>query len=374
MLDSTLRTQSEKSIVKPSFPTWKTIIRKLGKLHASSIGIAFPTILDKLESNLHLVERLKAELISRGNNFHPAIAYDLMCHGCCIPPTKDHTEDNLRIVQNLHYQSNTFYTLFDTDKRELVGTDPRIREILGIEPDQFSLKGLLGFDQQNQLFHPQDMPHSVRWAALVFLVLSIPGLEIRALEDHYRARFRVGVSMSKLESIRNLGYVTLEKSGYALKARNFNDPLPSQFLYKISVFTEDDFHGINPYFVSDPNRSIYMNAFHYLFHAYLMGIGTKYLLLLDERSRIDRNKMIANSINEKISAHGKRRVYLDEGQVADCFAKTIRPKLSDGANIWENRTEKLVITSDQEAVDYSRTMGLLPMPKKVSELIYQSIA
>ncbi|MFM9983697.1 MAG: hypothetical protein ACKVOK_00595 [Flavobacteriales bacterium] len=36
--------------------------------------------------------------------------------------------------------------------------------------------------------------------------------------------------------------------------------------------------------------------------------------------------------------------------VADCFAKTIEPKIAEAINIWEIRLEKWVIASDQEAV------------------------
>jgi hypothetical protein len=356
--------------MKAEFPNWKTLIRKLSREYSYD---GEQNLTSTLNNHISLIDQLKVAIKKAGTGFHPAIVYELVSHACCVPSKYMSASESLEIIKQIPLPTNTFYSIFDTKEGEMVMTDPRIKEILGLSPEQFNLKALLGFDPSNPLFHPVDMPHSVRIGAIAYLALSIPGLEIRALEDYFRARYRIGVAASSIEAIRNMGYVTIEKSAFMIRERQFNDPLPSHFLYKISVFTEDDFHGINPYFVSDPNRSIYMNAFHYLFHAYLLGIGTKFLLLLDERSRLDRNKAIANSINEKLKQSNISGIELDEGQVADCFAKTIRPKVAEAINVWENRLEKLVISSDQEAVAYSRTLGLLPVPKKVLELIYQNI-
>jgi hypothetical protein len=359
--------------VKADFPIWKTLLRKLIKNYSNDYGLKEAGLVETLNNHIDLIDQIKAAIKKAGKGFHAALAYELICHACCAPSKYLNTEESVEIVKKIPLPTNTFYSIFDSEIRELIYTDPRIEDILGLKPEQFNLKALLGFDPNNQLFHPSDMPHSIRLGAFAYLVLSIQGLEIRALEDYFRARYRIGVSASSNEVIRNMEYVTLEKSVFMIKQRQFNDSLPTQFLYKISVFTEDDFHGINPYYVSDPTRSVYMNAFHYLFHAYLLGIGTKFILLLDERSRIDRNKAIANSINEKLKQFTNSAIELDEGQIADCFAKTIRPKIAEAINVWENRLEKLVILSDQEAVTYARTLGLLPVPKKVLELIYQNI-
>lgn len=66
---------------------------------------------------------------------------------------------------------------------------------------------------------------------------------------------------------------------------------------------------------------------------------------------------------------------IDEQQVADCFAKTIRPKVESAFNRWDFRSSSglIRINSDTEAVQYAKRLGLLPIPPLIKDLLFEMV-
>jgi hypothetical protein len=111
-----------------------------------------------------------------------------------------------------------------------------------------------------------------------------------------------------------------------------------------------------------------------LLHAYLIGLSPKYLLFLNERIGHDRNKSVAHALNQKGASFLRTKTAFDEIQIGNYFAKTIRPKLSEAMVIWNKQKPNFIISSDQEAVDMAKMLGLLPLPEKIEELIFRNIS
>ncbi len=364
---------SSPSTTRIDYPSWKSIIDSTIRLFEIATNQDAASMRKVCDEHIILIDKIRKVIQEKISEFHPILAYEISSQTACRTANSASIEETMAILNKLKLNSNEFYSVFDASLKDQIIVDERIREILGIEPEQFRMKALLGFDPDNPLFHPDDLFHSIRFGTIAYMVLSIPHLEFKPYVDFYRARFRVGTKASKITEIKNLEYVMLEKRAYMIEDRKVGSPIAMQILYRWSVYAEDDFDGIKTYFVSDPLRSTYLHELWYLFHAYLLGISPKFILMLDARRNYDRNKAIALYMNEQIEKHTGIKSGLDEGQVADCFAKTIRPKIAEAITIWEKREKDLVISSDQEAVSYAKRLGLLPIPKRVLEMMYSNV-
>ncbi|MFM9983696.1 MAG: hypothetical protein ACKVOK_00590 [Flavobacteriales bacterium] len=360
--------------MKFCFPDWNDILRKTNRSFQENSEFQNPELFKRIEYYISSMDELRQEYINNPVAIIVNFAYRL------FDITKDNFERGLpnnqviEVMENLQVGSNEFYAVFDVKKNDYTIVDKRIEEVLGFRPEDFSLPSMLGFKPNGLTIHPADACHMSRSALIAYMVICIPGFKWKAMKDFYRARVRANVSNSQLKVVREAEWLTLEKkaymSHYETDEKNF---IPMYHLKRWSVFDESEYSGTCPYFGGDPYQSTYRNVYWYLLHANLLDIPIKFILMLHSRQTKDRYKAIALDLNENMSKFNQLKIQFDEGQVADCFAKTIRPKIAEAINIWENRQEKLVILSDQESVAYAKTLGLLPVPKKVLELIYQNI-
>jgi hypothetical protein len=196
------------------------------------------------------------------------------------------------------------------------------------------------------------------------------------MEDQYRVRFRVGTAKSRIPAIRNQEYVALEKLCFLFYDKTMDGSTrPIYHFDKWLVYPESEFEYVRPSWLSSANRQVFLNDLLYLINAYIIGIPSQYLLYLHERSRNDRNKTVANSISNNLKLYANIDHNIDEHQVADCFAKTIRNRVSQAMNRWDKRKldDMLDISNDQEAVHYAKVLGILPIPKNVLEGLYRNV-
>lgn len=363
----------ESGVVKLDFPVVKFLIDDLIKLFADATKLDCTLMRKVCFQQMGMIEQIRIDMQKDIKGSHPIIAYQLSSKTMCKPNSDLSIEETLKMLDTLKLNSNEFYTIFDTAQGEHVVVDERIREILGLEPSVFNMRSMLGHDPENPLFHPDDIYHSIRFGTLAYFVLAIPNFEFKALQDFYCAKFRISTMSSKIEEVRKAGYVTLEKKSYLTEERKKDSQLAMRILYRWSVYYQDSFEHTLPYFATDPVRTSFMLNFWYLYNAQLMGLSTKFLLMLDARSRHDRNKAVAMEINGFTKEFCGSEGTIDEGQVADCFAKTIRPRVAEAVNTLEKRLKPLVIHSDIEAVYYATRLGLLPIPARIKELIYRNI-
>jgi hypothetical protein len=278
--------------------------------------------------------------------------------------------------RSISVRPNEFYAVFDLYKFRHAEVDIKIKELLGIKPEDFTLRAMAGWEPDNPLYHPLDNNHVLRWASIAYFMFTLRLFKWTSMQDQYRVRFRVGTAKSEIEEIQKANYVALEKLCFLFyDDTNDGSTKPIYHFDKWLVFDQGEFDFVKPSWLSSANRQSHLNTFLYLVNAYLLNIPIFYLLILDERCKFDRNKQVAAEMNQKINRISKIEAEIEEQQIADCLAKTIRNRIAEAMNLWDKRDHenKISIQSDIDAVKYAKTLGLLPIPEAVSTCIYKQI-
>jgi hypothetical protein len=278
--------------------------------------------------------------------------------------------------KHISVRPNEFYAIFNLYDFRHEEVDPAIRGLLGIEPEDFNLPAMAGWDAENPLFHERDNNHVLRWASIAYFMFTLRLMKWTSMDDQYRVRFRVGTEKSKIATLRNQEFVTLEKLCFLFYDKTRDGSVrPIYHFDKWLVYPKSEFDYVRPSWLSKSSRQTFLNDFMYLINAYMIDIPTQYLLYLHERSCTDRNKTVAHNLSANLKRYANidQRIY--EQHVADCFAKTIRNRLAQAMNIWDKRKfgDLLEITNDQEAVHCAKVLGLLPIPKNVLESLYRNV-
>ncbi len=357
---------------KLGFPSWYQLLKAfVASLdYSNSDKQYFISILDE---RLALIDELKSIINQNPNSFHPAIVYQLIGTSLCKNDTKLTLQELTDFYTKVNMSTNEFFTIMNMDAKDHIYVDPRIKEILGLEPEPFNVKALTGFDPENPLFHPEDLPHSMRMGALALMVISLPDQQLRSGSEYYSAKFRICTSASSNIHIRNANYVTIEKKGHILnEIYPNNNYVPTSIYYRVITHDSNYYNGIEAYFATSPERSRIQSNLLYLLNAYLLDIPPKQILMLEERRHADRYKAVSNRLNEGIQRHSKTKFEFEDQKVGDCFSKTIRPKIQNSIKTWEGTQPKSTY-SDQDAVNQTRRLGLLPMPTNIRDLIYACI-
>ena len=365
-------TKSEDKKSKLIYPSWKSLtIDYLSNARRCNPNVFNDSFSDfnKIFSKLDLVQTVIEQ-----NDPVKLILFLADAEALYVP--KSSFESVLQSFQTISVRSNEFYAVFDLYNFRHLIVDEKIREIMGLEPEDFNLKAMAGRDPKNALYHPRDNNHVMRHASIAYYMFTLGLFKWNSIEDQYRVRFRVGMSKSKLERYRNVKYVTLEKLCFLFYDK-ISDGIakPIYHFDKWLVYDETEFDFVRPYWISNHERQRHLNHFQYLINAYLLQVPIQFLLLLHERQFHDRNKAISVSLSAKIAASTGIEDGIDEHQVADCFAKTIRNKMGVLMNVWDKRSPDDLesVISDPQAVSIAKTLGLLPIPEQLLTAIYRDI-
>lgn len=310
------------------------------------------------------------------SNYEPARIHELLVSAKAkyIPTSSFSTV--LQQMRQVPLGRNEFYTVFDIAKSNFTIVDPNISEILGLNESDFDIHRLLGSNGKEPLIHPHDVKHWIRWGSLGYMLLSLPFFAFASMENCFLLRFRINTSGSSIPALRKAGYMLLEQRVYPYFEKDKNGlARPTYHFDRWTVFETSGLDQARPYCVTESSINPYVNGLFYLLNAYLIGIPLKYILMLDERQHFDRNKAVANSLNEKIKNATGLITNFDERQVSDYFAKTIRSRMWHTLNLWSGRTGGTAqdADSDLQAIQSARQLGLLPVPGNISELSYQLI-
>jgi hypothetical protein len=358
---------------KISFPTWKSLVIKISEEYETIVGIKDNSLTKRCLEILKQLDKFNPEIQGNSIEFIPSHAYDLTSKSQASHKTGENVSDVIKQIEALSLGNNEFYTLFDVSKNEHIKVGENVKEYLGIEPSEFNVASLSGQNPENPLFHPQDLFHYVRCGIVTYYVVTLPGFAWPANKDFYRSRFRVSTAGSKNEIIKNLKYVTLEKKAYLCHDQKTEDLfIPTLHLIRWTVLEMTEFNGIEPYFSSDPIQAKYRNLLFYLLNAYLVGLSTKYTAILNLSMQCDRNKEIAQKLSESVQRLSNIDNSFDEKSIGDCFAKSIRPKMTSAIGYWERRYGQVSIDSDFAAMQAGKSLSILPMPDKIYEMICSS--
>ena len=270
---------------------------------------------------------------------------------------------------------NEFYAVFDLHACRYLEMDSKLDELLGFGPDDFNVPALMKNDAYTHIFHVRDHHHMLRWACLAQMMVANNMLVWRSLEDQFRIRFRVRTQKSTLASYREHEFITLEKLCFLYNEEHQDTVLPKLHIDKWLIYDRSEFEQVRPVWISSMDRQSILNDTLYLFNAALIDFPVQYLLYLQERSSADRNKAIAERLNAHIQTYTGIEAQLDEQQIADCMAKTIRPRIAQAVNTWEHRKphDQCTVDSDLQAVEAARSLGLLPIPDRIRKVLYKNI-
>jgi hypothetical protein len=372
-MDSALNQYDGKKIkLDLTFPTWKSLIHALMDRVAERNNVSAKMTQSEIENRLKQLDLVANSI----ENFHPVQIIEMLSEkgGEKFPQTT--FDDLFEKFKKICIADNQFYTVYDIAAGKHIVIDPKIKQALGLTEVEFSLPAMAALDPTNKLYHPADVYHMIRWAGLSYILITFRGFKWNTLSDYYSVAHRVGVKRSSNEVLRKAEFVTLEKRCYPLFSNTKeNRQIPIYHFDQWAVIDAYGFDYLRPKWITSSDQSDLMNGLFYLLNAYMLNVSTKYVAILNERMRFDRNKAVANSLNKKIKQYANLDANFDEIQIGNALSKTIRARLGQTMNTWDKRSsnELVEVESDQAAVHFGCTLGLIPMPKIVEELLYSGI-
>jgi len=361
----------KKSKNKLLFPSWKAVLTDL--LDHARLGHSddfdaraadYRSIMEELEVLREITLSRNLELLFSHRPSYKS-TYTSNCN----------LQEILAQFKSLPVRPNEFYALFDLRAAHYREMDSKLDSLLGLRPEDFNIPALMQKDAFAHIFHPRDHYHMLRWACLAQSMVAARIFRWNSMEDQFRIRFRVRTQKSNITSYREHEFITLEKLCFLYNEETPEGCSPSLHIDKWLIYDRSEFDQVRPTWISTIDRQEDLNAALYLFNAALIQFPVQYLLYLHERSLVDRNKAIAARINEQVLRSTGIESQLEEQAVADCFAKTIRPRMEQTINAWEFRKagDLCKLASDVHATQAARSLGLLPIPKKVRSFIYSGI-
>jgi hypothetical protein len=366
-MKETKKNDRQKEMQKTVFPNWEEIvyqkIKELCHLNGQNHIEYLRRFLEKSE---------KIKQIGFGNHIAQTMQLAVDAEALHQPRLSKIEETHF---EKQNYEINEFFSIFELNIGEFIMVDKRVEDIIGIDAYNFTIANMFALNPNFCLFHPNDVSHVIRWAGIAYAVLDFPGIEIIPDREYYKVCFRINTESSKLNHIKEKKFVLLEKKCF-LKV-NSEDPnfkFPRYHFDKWNVFPAENFEFVQPTFVSNNNQSTILNCLSYLLNAAILDIAPKYLLMLHERKKFDRNKEIANSINEKIKLYTNQEFEFSENQIADYFSKTIRSKIKNMSLKWDKIGTYGEVVSEQQSITIAQQFGLLPIPPEIVEIIYRSIS
>lgn len=356
---------------KIHFPSWKAIfndtlhqLRLKNEVEFNQRAIDGHLIVDELIG-------LREVLLSR--NLELLFAHTPQYAGTYFNNRK--LDEVLTHFKSMPVRPNEFYAVFDLNTCFYREMDSKLDDLLGLKPDDFNVPALMQKDAFTHMFHPRDHYHMLRWACLAQAMVAAPIFRWESLQDQFRIRFRVRTQKSNIAAYRAHEFITLEKICFLFNEQTEKGCLPSLHIDKWLIYDRSEFDQVRPTWLSSIERQSALNAVLYLMNASLLQFPVQYLVYLHERSLADRNKAIAARLNEQIFKNTGIEAGIEEQAIADCFAKTIRPRMEHTLNAWEFRKagDYASFDSDAQAVQAARSLGLLPIPENVLKTIYAGI-
>jgi uncharacterized protein (DUF2249 family) len=272
--------------------------------------------------------------------------------------------------------NNQFFTIFDASQSREIYIDPKITELLGLQPNQFNSGNALAVDEKLTIYHRDEIYHSMRFALVAYIVITSPIFDCQSERDYYVVKFKISTKNSANPKFKKLEYIPVEKKCYLyLDPSSENKTSPNYHFDVYTILPEQEHDYVYRSFGSEGMQSINLNLIAFLANMHLLDISPKYLLLLDEKQHTDRYKNVSNKIEENIHKATGLHHTITEHQVADYFSKSIRSRVAEVFNEWDQRKNgnKIEITSDIEAIERTKQLGLLPLNPKVRELMYSMI-
>lgn len=361
-----MNTDQETKGQKISFTNWKTSLSKFLEIEISKNPNLCLPVAKYLSQFIEKMDLIKTDIANKS----ASVSLQMMIRAMATyEPDKD-----LPALKNLtkHFPSskNEFQSIFNIEENKFIWVSENIEETLGFPKGHFTLESLIGLNG-DPIIHPEDLPHFMRWAGISYLLFSIPGFKFESNNDYQLIKFRINTKDSKIKQIRDLQTLVLSKKSqlYINESGISNSGIPKYHFDTWTIYDSSFFDFVRPHYVTSFNQSSFMNDLAYLINCILVDFPVKYLLILNERSKNDRNKLVANSMNDKLLSFASIQGNLDEYKIGDYLNKSIKPKLTNICKNWCPELQNDII-GDYEAINYARKMGIIPIPSQVESMLY----
>ncbi len=199
-----------------------------------------------------------------------------------------------RLIENLknaQLGNDQFIVIGDSSAHDFIKVDERIKDVLGIEPEEFNLARICGLDTTHELFHPEDIIHVLRITSFIIVVASLKGIQINPYKDYFRVRFRTGYSQESMK-------FTMERKIY-LSSKNSNENRLIHFDVWTKTHYWNSFEGIIAVFESpESGKRNFISLLVYILNAMALGFSPKDLFLLSIINNHKSNKEQLEVLNK----------------------------------------------------------------------------
>lgn len=354
---------NEQKEISLKFPSWKEIVVEYSK---NELGLeTSETLMSIVNSKFELIQNLI-------ESNHPAVALSILAEAEGNYISGKSYESILDYLNSTQIGVNEFQTVYSTKEQKYIHVGNSISEVIGIEPNDFTIESFLGF-AENNFIHSEDLPHVVRYAGIAYTTLCLPCFTFKVNQDHYKIKFRALFPNSIIPAIQNKIFNLEKKSFLTIDEAQNELSFPNLHFDFWAVTIEEISDIVTPKFVSDFNQTEQMNCVAFILNAALMNFPIKYLTLLNERQFTDRNKDVAVTVNNQIRENSGLESNLTEQQIGDYFSKTVRKKMGEVYNKWSQTKEAEIPLSETQAIHQAQKLGLLPIPEKIKKLIYSRV-
>jgi len=175
---------------QPKFPNWSEVLHKL--FHTDTFNEAGLNH-NSLSHLMHQLETLEKKYV------FPISEPDMMVQSFESSSLRklsltDLSEEEILVQYDKEVaDTNQFTVLGDAQTMQYLRVHSKVSGLLEVpSPDDLTLARICGMDDDYELYHPEDVIHTIRFGLVTLLVISTMGMEINPFSDNYEVEFRMG--------------------------------------------------------------------------------------------------------------------------------------------------------------------------------------
>lgn len=269
-------------------------------------------------------------------------------------------------LSKLPMSSNQFYIVGDSTTTEFAWVSENTKDLMGLKANEdFTFMKVCGMDDRDELYHPEDVEHLIRFGTCVWILISIVEFQISPFTDYYEVNFRTGWSEeTKCKTMRRRCFVSNRSEG-AVGARHIDT-------WRVTD-GHDRFNHLHwELHFSDPKINTLINGMFFILNCVLIGITPQEavlanLLALHEAEYKDiLNKEIAKALGQTDFQYENQQTYFNQ-------KSQLKKKID---KLIFNTTKGSAFRSNPSSTGLQfrcGQMGIVGMSKNLQESIWKNV-